>query len=360
MTSGSIAVILSGFPRLSETFALPELLALQASGALGPLLALKGGDGAPCQPAAAKLADVVERVPEGSDREREGWVAQRIARSRAVAIHAYFAHEPARVAESAASRLGLPFGFSAHAKDVRKPTPIALQARVHAARCVVACNPDVACTLEAAGANVDLIPHGVDTEQFTPRRAMPSDRLRILAVGRLVEKKGFASLVSACGTIGEDFSLRFVGGGPLEAELRRQVCALGLERRVTFAGICTHAALPDEFAACDVVAVPSIVDPSGDRDGLPNVLLEAMSSGRAIVGTRAGAIVSALRDGFNGLLVDPGEPAQLAAALVRLRDPALRQMLAENARQTAVDRFDVRVRSRAFAEVLIKRYRLDA
>ena len=135
----------------------------------------------------------------------------------------------------------------------------------------------------------------------------------MLGVGRLVEKKGFDVAIAAVALLGDGVSLRIVGTGVDEGRLRREVADRGVWMRVVeFAGPRTHLELPHEYAGADVVVVPSVVDRQGDRDGLPNVVLEAMASGVAVVASDVAAVSDAVEHDVTGLLVPPGEPAALA------------------------------------------------
>ncbi|TMA45610.1 MAG: glycosyltransferase family 4 protein [Deltaproteobacteria bacterium] len=195
---GPIVVVTSGFPRRSETFLLNELLALEARGALTAIFATKRGEDGPQHPGCARLLARVEVLRPGSPRAQGAHLVERLGRRAVTAVHGYFAHRPAAVAAHAARRLGVPFGFSAHARDVRKVAPALLAVRAREAACVVACNGDVAASLAGTGVPVGLVrlvPHGVDTLRFRPRAGPRGDRLRLLAVGRLVEKKGFEVLL---------------------------------------------------------------------------------------------------------------------------------------------------------------------
>lgn len=327
-----IVVITSGFPRRSETFALNELLGLDARGALAAVFATKPGDGAPLHPGAEPLAERVDVLPAGTSEEQAAAVVARVNGSSVSGVHGYFAHEPAEVAMLAAHRLGVPFGFSVHAKDARKLPPEELARRSRDAACVVACNPDVAAEVRHAGGEACLIPHGVDLERFSPRPAEPDGPLRLLAVGRLVPKKGFDVLLEACTRLSVPFRLRIVGEGPEGAALRERIDAAELGAYVELAGPSTHAELPGEYARADVVVVPSVAD-GPDRDGLPNVVLEAMACGRPVVASDIGAVSAAVAEGDTGLLVPPGDPAALAAAIDTLAErPALCAELAHAAR----------------------------
>jgi glycosyltransferase involved in cell wall biosynthesis len=140
-------------------------------------------------------------------------------------------------------------------------------------------------------------------------------------------------LLDAAARMHAPFHVRIVGAGPQRDALERQIEELGLGDRVELAGPRTHDELPAEYAAADVVVVPSVADATGDRDGLPNVVLEAMSCGRPVVGSDIGAVSSAVVDGRTGVLVAPGDAAALAGALEFLVDqPALRVRLGHGAR----------------------------
>jgi glycosyltransferase involved in cell wall biosynthesis len=352
-----IAVVVSGFPRRSETFAVHELVALADRGMLAGIYATKRGDGGDLQPGCERLMPLVEVLRPADDRQQGSSLARLVTGTGVNAFHAYFAHAPAAVAQQAAAHLAVPFGFSVHAKDARKVDPAVLAARAQRASCVVACNEDVARELRDAGARVHLVPHGVDLDRFrsTPPRLGPG--LRLLAVGRLVDKKGFEVLVEALTRTACDITLRIVGDGPARARLEAQIEASGLAARVTLAGAQTHVTLPAEYAAADVVVVPSVVDGSGDRDGLPNVVLEAMASERPVIGTRVGAIGAAVSDGETGLLVDPGSVSDLVDAVQWLSsDRPLRWVLGRRARLEAERRYNVEHCVERFAGLLEAAY----
>ena len=307
-----VAVVVSGWPRVSETFALNELLALDRAGLLAGTFATKPGDRSLRQP-------VVDAALAG----------------RAVTgVHGYFAHRPAAVAERAAALLGVPFGFSAHALDVRKVTAEELAARAAGAVVVVACNRDVAGSLRAAGAEPFLVGHGVDLARFRPRPTARSGELSLLAVGRLVPKKGFDVLLDALAHLARPWRLAVVGDGPERSALRAR--ATGQGDRVRWLGRATHADLPAIYASADVVVVPSRVDAADDRDGLPNVVLEAMACGRPVVASDVAAIATAVDDGLTGVLVPPEQPLALARAIDALgADRFARARLGRSARRRA-------------------------
>lgn len=342
MRQPRVAVVMSGFPRRSETFAVNELRALADRGLLAGIFATKPGDEGAVQPDCLPLLKFVDVLPGGTAEGQGDALATRLARRGVTGLHAYFAHAPAEVAEHAARRLAVPFGFSVHARDARKVSRAALAARAARAACVIACNDDVAGDLRAAGAASRLVPHGVDLTRFRPTMRIGDGVFQLLAVGRLVEKKGFDVLIDAVTVLDLPWRLRIVGDGPEQGRLEQHVEAAGLRSRVTFVGACTHRELPREYASADAVVVPSVVDATGDRDGLPNVVLEAMASGRPVVGTRVGAIAAVLKDGETGLLIDPGCATALSAALRRLAaDPAIRHAMGERASAAVTRDYDL-------------------
>jgi glycosyltransferase involved in cell wall biosynthesis len=328
-----LVMLMSGFPRRSETFALNELLALDGAGCLEAVFATKPGEPGTPQPGAERLMHKVRVLAPGTPAEQAREVVRRLDGADVSAVHGYFAHLPTDVAARAARSLGVPYGFSVHALDARRVGATELADRARDASCVIACNADVAADLRRAGAPVHLIPHGVDLERFRPSAPTTAVVPRLLAVGRLVEKKGFSVLIEAASRTRAPFELRIIGAGAQRDALARQIAAHDLHGRVELAGPRTHGELPAEYAAAHVVVVPSVADAGGDRDGLPNVVLEAMASGRPVVASDIGAVSSAVIDERTGILVPPGDPAALARQLDVLLDcPALRERLGREAR----------------------------
>ncbi|HKP87117.1 MAG TPA: glycosyltransferase [Blastocatellia bacterium] len=353
MSRGRIVVITSGFPRCSETFALGELLALEERGALAAIFATKPGDGSQVQPGCERLAGRVRVLPAGTPAEQSAAVVRSLEARSVSGVHGYFAHLPAEVARLSAERLRAPFGFSTHARDARKVTPFELAERARTAACVIACNSDVARDISRIEARVHLMPHGVDLRRFQPRRLPTGRALQILAVGRLVEKKGFDVLIKACARLSFPYRLRIIGEGPQRNSLERLVADLGIREHVTFCGTKTHAELPDEYNDAHAVVAPSVIDSTGDRDGLPNVVLEAMASGRAVIASDISAIGSAITNEQTGLLVPPGDPVALASALERVaRSASLRAELGRRARKRVAQDYEVGRCTERFCDLL--------
>jgi glycosyltransferase involved in cell wall biosynthesis len=337
-----LAVVMSGFPRTSETFALGELVALAREGMLVRVYATKPGDGESPQPGVEEVRPLVRMLPAGDVTHQAADLVEDLGDADVDGVHGYFAHLPAEVAARAAGALGVGFSFSVHALDARKVPPVDLARRARAAAGVVACNADVAQYVEVPGAQVYLLPHGVDVARFVPRPRPDGDaRLRVLAVGRLVEKKGFSTLLDAVARLQVPVMLRIVGTGVEQAVLEESIDRQGLGETVELAGRRSHEKLPDEYAWADVVAVPSVVDSSGDRDGLPNVTLEAMACRRPLVAADVTALGDTVHAAGSGLVVPPADADALAEGLTTLTDPRLRAELGSAGRRYVEEHFDL-------------------
>ena len=182
---------------------------------------------------------------------------------------------------------------------------------------------------------VELVYHGLDLSRFPGKPLVQEPKtgpLIILSVCRLVEKKGVDVLLEALARLPNEPEWRFVhaGGGPLKAAMRKKARALGIAERVTWRGALAQRELLEAYRGADIFALASRVARDGDRDGLPNVLMEAQSQGLPCVATRISAIGELVRDGVSGLLVADNDAAALAAALAALlADPARRRALGE-------------------------------
>ena len=279
-------------------------------------------------------------------------VLARLVRDKGIGhLHAHFAGRPTTVARLAAHFAGIPYTFTAHANDIfnNSTRPDDMQRKLADAAVAVTVSDYNAAylrtTFGAAAERVQRIYCGLDLARL--RYESPQDRPPwIVAVGRLVEKKGFADLIEACAILarrGRSFGCQIIGTGMLDAPLRALVARLGLEKTVELAGPRPQGAVIEAVQGAAAVVLPCVVGEDGDRDGLPTVILEAMALGTPCVSTDVTAIPEAVRDGDTGLAVAQHDPDALAAAIERLLfDPALRVRLAVNARQLIERDFDVR------------------
>lgn len=270
-------------------------------------------------------------------------------------IHAHFCHGATTVAWFASIITGLPFSFTAHAKDIYcgslNPAGL-LRRKLRAARFVVTCtaaNRKYLLELEPK-ANVRRIYHGLNAEfsDLLANSATSFDKsakVRALGVGRLVPKKGFDVLVEACAILQRrsfNFETTIVGEhGEQEADLRRQIEAHGLQDQVRFTGPMDQARLYAEYQTADLFCLPCRVLDNGDRDGLPNVLMEAMACGLPVITTPVSGIPEIIHDGHNGTLIPPNDAEALANAIQRLSsDSMLARNLGRAGRLTVLEHFD--------------------
>jgi glycosyltransferase involved in cell wall biosynthesis len=284
------------------------------------------------------------------------WIARFVLEAGDVRhIHAHFSHGATTVAWFVSLITGLPFSFTAHAKDIYceslNPAGL-LRRKMRAARFVVTCtdaNREHLLNVEPT-ANVRCIYHGLNAEfsDLLVDAVNPAERngtLRTLGVGRLVPKKGFDVLVEACAILkrrGFQFETVIAGEhGEHEFELRRQIAALGLGDRIRLIGPLGQASLYNEYQSADIFCLPCRVLDNGDRDGLPNVLMEAMACGVPVITTPVSGIPEIIKDGHNGTLVPPDNAEALANAIQRISsDRMLARNLGRAGRLTVLEHFD--------------------
>ena len=387
-TQGLLVVVVKGWPRLSETFIAQELVALEEAGHRLALWSLRHPTNSKRHPLHHRLRGSVSYLPEYLHhaplrvlraclsllahpvRRRRLWHALRLwaqdlARDRtrnrvrrlgqacvlaaempasAKALYAHFLHTPASVARYAATMRGIPWACSAHAKDIWTLPDWEKREKLTSAKrgCafVATCTAIGAAHLRARAdtpQRVMLLYHGLDLSRFPapPLRdaqAQPKP-VRFLSVGRLVEKKGFDRLIAALALLPKelDWCWSHIGEGSLRKALQAQAQAAGVAPSITWHGACDQRQVVAAMRAADVFVLPSRIAADGDRDGLPNVLMEAASQRLAILATPVSAIPEFIEDGTHGLLCSDA-PAQLARALLRLaQDTPLRARLAQAA-----------------------------
>ena len=304
-----------------------------------------------------------------------GALSARLLAERYDVVHAHWLVPNAAMIAGIPRAHGVPLVVSLHGSDVFLaerlfPARVLARATLGAAGAITACSSDLlerALRLGAPPARTRLVPYGVDLQAFAPREApatvrrhlgVPEGRLFVLALGRLVEKKGFADLVEAAART-SGVHVVIAGAGDLRGALETRARALGAA--VTFPGALDREAVAEALSAADVVVVPSVLDHAGNVDGLPNVLLEALGAGRAVVATRVAGIPDVIRDGLNGLLVPERDPAALAAALERLgREPETRRRLGAAARRTAEETLTWGAAVSALCKAYVEAAALDA
>jgi glycosyltransferase involved in cell wall biosynthesis len=375
---GRVAFVLKGYPRLSETFIAQEIRALEQRGLDIQIVSLRhptdhtrhpvhGQIRAPVLYLPEYLKDEPRRVFEAWRRARllpgyavarRGWLADlardptpnRIRRfGQAVVLaaelapdiahlHAHFLHTPASVARYAAIIRAVQWSVSAHAKDIWTIPAWEKREKLGSAQWAVTCTAaghrHLAELMPPPGA-VALSYHGLDFDRFPPPRPRqaggdgrdPVRPVTVLSVGRAVEKKGYDDLVAALALLPTDLAWRFVhiGGCALAKRLKRQAARLGLDQRIEWRGARPQPEVLAAYREADLFVLAAKIGRDSDRDGLPNVLMEAQSQRLACLATQLPGIGELIEDGRTGVLVPPGNPPALAAALEALiRDPAER------------------------------------
>ncbi|HET6561471.1 MAG TPA: glycosyltransferase [Marmoricola sp.] len=284
--------------------------------------------------------------------------------STPVHVHAHFAHDPALVGMIVARLAGLPFTFTAHARDLIQISVEALAARASAAKAIVTCCALNADYLDSALPTpgrppVLVIHHGVDLRRFEPMTVdSPADTPTLVSVGRLVEKKGFEDLLRALRAAkdsGRRFRCEIYGDGP-EGETLVALCAsLGLSEDVTFLGAKDTDDIAAALRRADLFVLSPRVAADGDRDGIPNVLVEAMASGLPVVTTTAGGIAELVQHEVNGLLAQPGDVAGIAGLLCDLIDDDERRRRFGVAARAAIEgSYDVDAAARELHRLMMR------
>jgi colanic acid/amylovoran biosynthesis glycosyltransferase len=384
-TPNRVGYVVKRYPRYSETFIVNEILAHEAAGLEVEIFALRPPVDTHFQDAIARVRAPVSYLPRAGARPRDLWQAMRslrdeperlmagleagwdddgadvhqalelakAVRARGIRhLHAHFGSSPATVARLAAFFTGITYSFTAHAKDIFHEDVDfeALKQKLRDAFSVVTVsdfNIRYLSNLEpAAAANLVRIYNGMHLDSF--QLADPKERTqRILAIGRLVEKKGFGDLVDACGLLkaaGRPIECRIVGAGTAEDEdkIRRRIVDQGLEDCIEMTGPLPQEEVRREFASAGLFAAPCVVGEDGNRDGLPTTLLEAMAIGTPCISTDVTGIPEVIKDGDTGLVVPQHDPERLAAAIGRLLDDgSLRVRLAQGARKLIEQDFDI-------------------
>ncbi|MBB4576488.1 glycosyltransferase family 4 protein [Rhizobium lentis] len=389
-----ILVVLKGYPRLSETFIAQELLGLEKAGFDLTLISMRRPTDKKRHPVHDEIKARVVYLPEYLHEEpirvlkglvagfsRPGFKAlikrfladlprdlsrnrfRRLGQALVLGrewpdggewLHAHFIHTPASVTEYASILTDTPWSCSAHAKDIWTSPDWELTEKLNSARWTVTCTRtgyEHMRMLTSRRDAVHLSYHGLDLarfDHFAGERSQrtgddPNDPAFILSVGRAVEKKGYDVLLRALALLPANLHWRMehIGGGEALAKLKALAAELGLSERIVWKGAMAQEDVLDHYRRADLFALACRIAANGDRDGLPNVLVEASSQRLVCVSTEVSGVPELLRDGENGLVVPPEDPALLAKALTAaIRDPALRRRLGDAAERRVRDDFD--------------------
>ncbi len=389
-----IVIVLKGYPRLSETFIAQELLGLERVGHELYLVSMRHPTDKKRHPVHDEIKAPVRYLPEYLHDEpwrviRSWWKARRLPHYKRLRkvfladlkldptrnrwrrfgqalvlaaefpedadwLHAHFIHTPGSVTLYASLILDTGWSCSAHAKDIWTSPDWDLRAKLGQARFVVTCTKagfDKLQSLSPDPARVHLSYHGLDLSRFAsfegtrPARdgRDAQDPVLLLSVGRAVEKKGYDILLAALALLPNTLAWRFVhiGGGEELSKLKAQAETLGLTSRITWLGSRAQEEVLAKYRESDLFVLPCRIASDGDRDGLPNVLVEASSQGLACISTTVSGVPELLSDGVNGLLIPPEDAQALSAALARaIADPELRLRLGAAAETRVRANFD--------------------
>ncbi|MCZ6844145.1 MAG: glycosyltransferase family 4 protein [SAR324 cluster bacterium] len=375
------AVAVLDYPRLSETFVAQEILALEARGLEIQIVALRKPPERFVSPISRQIRAPVLYLPKFPHREplrvlRAWWAVRRLpayrqARTllwrhfmrspgpdpllrfiqglvlaheldaRVTALHAHFIYYPATVIRYTALLRALPWSCSAHARDVWTTAREELREKLSSCRWAVTCTDMSRDYLQglAPPGRVLRVYHGLQLERFptAPARGAPVGNhpeapVVLLSVGRAVEKKGYADLLRALALLPTSVHWRFIhiGGGIMLGRIKKLAARMGLEHRISWLGPQPPEIVLENYRQAHIFALACKIAGDGDRDGLPNVLLEAQSQRLPVVSTALPAIQEFIAHGGQGLLVPPGDPEALAQALLSLiRDPARRERMGQ-------------------------------
>lgn len=386
-----VAYMMSRFPKLTETFVLYEILAVQQQGAAVELYPLMREHTKVMHAEAAPLVEKAHFLPFvslpilrsnvrfmlknprayfgalwsgiratwGSVRYLGGIVsffpkvvhmAHLMSQDGIQHIHAHFASHPAAAAYIIHRLTGIPYSFTAHGSDLHRDQHMLCEKTAEAAFVIAISGYNKDVIVQKCGENMRdrvLIVHcGVNAEVFRPRtQPKQGDHFDILCIGSLHEVKGQTYLIDACRLLrdrGMNFTCHFVGGGEDLEALQAQVTEAGLTDLIRFHGQIPRTQVLELLEAADVVAAPSVPSQDGRREGIPVAIMEAMGSAIPVVASRLSGIPELVDDGQSGILVEPRDSAGLADALERFaKDPALRQQFGQVGREKVLREFEL-------------------
>jgi len=390
----TIAVVLKGYPRLSETFIAQELLGLEKAGFTLRLISMRHPTDKFTHPVHAEITAPVSYLPEylhdeplrvlkgwWKSRQKPGYSAaiyqfikdlkrdfsrnriRRFGQALVMAaelpsdvshLHAHFLHTPASVTFYTSLITGLPYTCSAHAKDIWTSTDADLKDKLNTAKWVVTCTKNGWKHLQSLAqepSRVHLSYHGLDLSRFgSPDEAKGNNdaskaekTVTMVTVSRAVEKKGLDTLLEAFAKLPAQLHWKWVhiGAGDLVDGLQKQAQKLSLTDKLEWRGALPQTKVLEQYHKSDIFVLPCRIARDGDRDGLPNVIVEAQSQSIPVISTTISGVPELVDDGVNGLLVEQNNVDELALAIEKmLRDPQLRQKMGQAGEKRVRSDFD--------------------
>ncbi len=391
----TLAYILKGYPRISETFISNEILLLEQLGFRMHLFPMRKPRERFCHDSVKQIRAAVDYLPTellldlprligpnilcavrnpGVYRSALGLASRRFRRTGKIAtfkhlfqggylaakhlaripsiihLHGHFAHSPTSVTMFAAHLSGLPFSFTAHAKDIYTSNPDQLREKIAQAAFVTTCTRHNKKYLEnicgGTTTPIHCIYHGIDISLFNhgPSGIKSQPPYQLLTVARITEKKGLPTIYRALRILadrGVRFQHRLIGDGDDREQILQLIKELNLEHYCSWLGTRTHTEVLDHFRRSDLFVLGCEVAKNGDRDGIPNVLVESLAMGVPAVSTNVSALPEILIDGTTGITVEPQNSTAFANAIHKLlTDGRLREQVSREGRIIVHDHFD--------------------
>lgn len=402
----TIGYILKGYPRISETFISNEILLLEQLGYPIRLFSMRHPRETFCHESVKHIRAAVDYLPTelllelhkllphnlflsakhpARYRKAMQLAGERFRRNRKLAtlkhllqagymtnkfllrepeithLHGHFAHSPTSVTMFGSILSCLPFSFTAHAKDIYTSNPDQLKEKIAKAEFVVTCTKHNAEFLKkiAGPGNTPIhcIYHGIDLDLFQHPEHSPAARppYKLLTVARMTEKKGLPDLYRALALLKQKgilFEHRLIGDGDDREQILMLIQQLNLSDECTWLGTRTHTEVLDQFRQADLFVLACRIAGSGDRDGIPNVLVESLAMGVPALSTQVSAIPEILKHGETGYTIEPEQPEIMAGAIEKLlQDNELRRKISRQGRDWVLEQFDNRRWVRNLAEI---------
>jgi colanic acid/amylovoran biosynthesis glycosyltransferase len=376
------AYLFERFPSFGQTFCYREVAELYRQGVALPVFSIRSPKDEPAQDWDARIVARVRYLPEEKEllddvrqASKKGrltpeiiaaldewgrrtdflrlyqavYVGLRLQEVGIRHVHAHFAGMAARTAFWIMRFFGITFSFTAHANDIFAPRKfeIGLDKLVSAARVIITETDYSEKFLRERfpehADRIHRIYNGLNLAEFGRATVSPDPPL-IVAIGRLIAKKGFANLIRACAILverGRSFRCEIFGEGPLEKELRAQIEDLGLQERIQLPGPKPQHELRARLASASVFVLPSVPEADGGMDNLPTVIMEAMATGLPVVSTTIGGIPEMVGENETGFLVQPEDAVALAGAIERVTNQSLGQRLGQAGYERAQKLFSI-------------------